>query len=282
MTGQQPTTPPEERVNGRVSGKVVLITGAARGQGRSHAVHLAKEGADLLLIDVADPIAHLAYPTATADDLAETIRLVTEAGGRAHGATVDVRHADGLAEAVSDGVAALGRLDVVVANAGVVTTQRWHEVTPDLWDTVVGINLTGVWNTCQATLPHVLASGGGSLILVSSIAGLKGQPFLTPYAAAKHGVVGIMRSLAGELASQSVRVNSLHPTGVASPMLAGMAPLTSFVAEDPTTGPLFENLLPVSVIGAGDVSAAVVYLASDESRHVTGTTFTVDAGATAR
>ena len=272
---------PESRP-GRLPGKVALVTGAARGQGRNHAVRLAKEGADLILVDICGPVPHLGYDTATPADLDETARLVSEAGARAHTAAVDVRDAAGMVDAVTAGVTALGRLDVVVANAGVVSTQRWDEITPELWETVIGINLTGVWNTCQAALPHVVATGGGSMILISSTSGLKGLPFLTPYVASKHGVVGIMRSLANELAPRKVRVNSLHPTGVGTTMLGGMVPLTGYIEDQPATGPLFDNALPATLIGVDDVSDAVLFLASDESRFVTGLTMTVDAGATNR
>jgi len=277
VTDSTPT--PADRSQGRVAGKVALVTGAARGQGRSHAVRLASEGADILALDICAPVSDLAYPTASADDLATTVRKVEETGARVVALEVDTRDSAGMADAVGRGVAELGRLDIVVANAGVVATQRWDEITPDQWDTVVGVNLTGTWNTCQAVLPHVLASGGGSLILVSSVSGLKGLPFMTHYTASKHGVVGIMRSLSNELASRNVRVNSLHPTGVATPMLAGMGPLTGYIEDDPTTGPLFDNALPTSLIGVNDVSDTVLFLASDESRFVTGLTMKVDAGA---
>ncbi len=145
-----------------------------------------------------------------------------------------------------------------MANAGVCAIQRWDEVTPELWDTVVGINLTGVWNTCTAAIPHLLEAGGGSMILISSTAGLKGQPFLTPYVASKHGVVGIMRSLANELASKHIRVNSLHPTGVDTPMLNGMVgPDRAHRRRPPTSAPLFLNSLPVDLVRPDDVSNAV-------------------------
>ena len=265
-----------------MAGKVALVTGAARGQGRSHAVRLASEGADVIALDVCAPVAHIAYETATPKDLQETAELVKATGSRIYTAEVDVRDAAGMVEATRRGVDALGRLDVVVANAGVVATQRWDEITPEDWGTVVGINLTGTWNTCQAALPSLLAAGGGSVILVSSVAGIKGLPFMTHYAASKHGIVGIMRGLANELGPRSIRVNSLHPTGVVTPMLAGMSPLTGYLEEHPTTGPLFDNTLPVSLMKADNVSDAVVFLASDESRFVTGLTMTVDAGATNR
>ncbi len=267
---------------GRVAGKVALVTGAARGQGRSHAVRLAEEGAGVIAIDVCAPIAGLSYPLATEADLAETVQRVEDAGGRVVAAPVDVRDSGALADAVSAGAERLGRLDVVVANAGVCSVQRWDEVTPELWDTVLGVNLTGAWNTCVAALPHLLAGGGGSIILISSVAGLKGQPFFSPYVASKHGLVGVMRSLANELASQGVRVNTVHPTGVDTPMLAAMKGLTDRIDASPDVGSLFLNSLPVDLVRVADVTNAVLFLASDESRYVTGHTMTVDAGASAR
>ena len=275
-------TTTERDEHGRVAGKVALITGAARGQGRNHAVRLAAEGADIIALDVCAPIESIDYDTATPDDLLITAEMVKEVGGRIVTAAVDVRDAPGLATAVTDGVEELGKLDVVVANAGVVATRRWDEITPEEWGTVVGTNLTGTWNTCQAALPHVLATGGGSLILVSSTSGLKGLPFMTHYAASKHGVVGIMRALANELGPKGIRVNSLHPTGVPTPMLAGMTPLTAYIDDAPRTRALFDNTLPVNLIELDDVSDAVLFLASDESRFVTGSTMTVDAGASSR
>jgi SDR family mycofactocin-dependent oxidoreductase len=273
---------PDDRTRGRVAGKVALVTGAARGQGRSHAVRLAAEGADIIAVDVCAPVAHLSYETATPDDLATTARLVEEAGARVVTAAVDVRDPAALTAAVSDGATALGGLDIAVANAGVCSIQRWDEVTPELWDTVIGINLTGVWNTCVAAVPHLLERGGGSMVLISSTAGLKGQPFLTPYVASKHGLVGIMRSLANELAARHIRVNSLHPTGVDTPMLLGMTGLTERIEASPDVGSLFLNSLPVDLVRAEDISNAVLFLASDEARYVTGLTMTVDAGASAR
>ena len=274
--------PEARRAPGRVAGKVALVTGAARGQGRSHAVRLAAEGADIIALDVCAPIAELTYPLATPTDLAETARQVEAAGGRIVTASVDVRDAGALADAVTAGTAHLGRLDIVVANAGVCSVQRWDEVTPQLWDTILGVNLTGAWNTCVASIPHLLDSGGGSIILISSVAGLKGQPFFTPYVASKHGLVGVMRSLSNELASKGIRVNTVHPTGVDTPMLAAMEGLTERIDASPDVGSLFLNSIPVSVVRAEDVTNAVLFLACDESRYVTGHTMTVDAGATAR
>ena len=275
------STVPADRPK-RVSGKVALITGAGRGQGRSHAVRLAREGADIIGVDLCADVKAIPYPMASAADLEETTRLVTETGARMVAALVDVRDPDGMCGAVSDGVARLGRLDIAVANAGVCTVQRWDEVTPEVWDTVIGINLTGAWNTCVASIPHLIEAGGGSLILISSVAGLKGQPFLAPYVASKHGVVGIMRMLANELAAKSIRVNSIHPTGVDTPMLVGLGGLTERIESSPDTGSVFLNSLAVDVIAPGDVSDAVLYLSSAESRYVTGLTLTVDAGSSAR
>jgi SDR family mycofactocin-dependent oxidoreductase len=264
---------------GRLDGKVALVTGAARGQGRNHAVKLAEEGADILAIDLGHDLDGLAYPMGTADDLATTAALVEQAGRRCLSGLVDVRDHDGLRAFVDAGVRELGHLDVAVANAGVCSTQRFTEITPELWGTVIGINLTGVFNTCASVVPHLVAAGGGSLVLISSTAGSKGLPFVTPYVAAKHGVVGLMRSLANEFAEAGVRVNSLHPTGVDTPMLGGMAGLAGYLAERPDLGPLFMNALPDNLIGVEDVTNALLFLASDESRAVTGLTLAVDAGA---
>jgi SDR family mycofactocin-dependent oxidoreductase len=265
-----------------VAGKVALITGAARGQGRSHALRLAREGADIIGVDLCADLEAIPYPLATPADLDETARLVTEAGARMVTAVVDVRDAEALSAAVGEGVDRLGRLDIVVANAGVCTIQRWDELTAAVWDTVVGINLTGTWNTCVAAIPHLIGSGGGSVVLISSVAGLKGQPFLAPYVASKHGMVGVMRTLANELAAQGIRVNSVHPTGVDTPMLVGLSGLTERIAASPDTGSIFLNSLPVDVIAPSDVSDAVLYLSSEEARYVTGLTLTVDAGSSAR
>jgi SDR family mycofactocin-dependent oxidoreductase len=267
---------------GRVAGRVALVTGAARGQGRNHSVRLAAEGADIIALDLCTDIDDVPYPMATPADLEETARLVAATGARVVTARADVRDAGTMAAAIADGVRQLGRLDIAVANAGVCTVQRWDEVTPAVWDAVIGINLSGTWNTCVASIPHLLESGAGSLILISSVAGLKGQPFLAPYVASKHGMVGVMRMLANELASGGIRVNSVHPTGVDTPMLVGLAGLTERIESDPGTGSVFLNSLPVDVLAPDDVSEAVLYLASAESRFVTGLTMTVDAGASAR
>jgi SDR family mycofactocin-dependent oxidoreductase len=267
---------------GKLDGKVAFITGAARGQGRSHAVRLASEGADIIAIDVCSDIASTPYAGASEDDLKETVRLVEATGRSIVSRVVDVRDLDGVSKVVTDGVGELGRLDVVVANAGICTIQPWDQVTPEVWNEVIGINLTGVWHTCAASLPHLVNAGGGSVILISSVAGLKGQPFLLPYAAAKHGVVGIMHVLTNELADNNIRVNSIHPTGVNTAMAGGLSVMGDRIMNDFKVGSIFMNSLPVELIDSEDISQAVLFLASDESRYVTGLTMTVDAGATAR
>ncbi|WP_083443021.1 mycofactocin-coupled SDR family oxidoreductase [Mycolicibacterium aurum] len=265
---------------GRVAGKRVLVTGAARGMGRSHALRLAEEGADVILIDICESLPDIEYPLASREDLAETARLVSEVGRRAISHVVDVRDADALAAAVDDGVSKLGGLDASVANAGVLTAGTWETTTPAQWRTVVDVNLIGTWNTCAAALPH-LVDHGGSLVNISSAAGIKGTPLHTPYTASKHGVVGMSRALANELAAQSIRVNTVHPTGVAT----GMRPdsLHGLIAHTrPDLGPLFLNAMPIMMAEAVDISNAVLFLVSDESRYVTGLEFKVDAGVTLR
>ncbi|WP_441959434.1 mycofactocin-coupled SDR family oxidoreductase [Mycolicibacterium houstonense] len=265
---------------GRVTGKRVLITGAARGMGRSHAVRLAEEGADLILVDLCRSLDQIDYPLASREDLDETARLVEKQGRRALSYVVDVRDADALADAVAEGVEELGGLEAAVANAGVITAGTWDTTTAKQWRTVVDINLIGSWNTCAAALPH-LVERGGSLVNISSAAGIKGTPLHTPYTASKHGVVGMSKALANELAAQHVRVNTVHPTGVET----GMRPATlhNLIAEQrPDLAPLFGNAIPIVMAEAIDISNAVLFLVSDESRYVTGLEFKVDAGVTIR
>jgi SDR family mycofactocin-dependent oxidoreductase len=265
---------------GRVAGKRVLVTGAARGMGRSHAVRLAEEGADLLLVDICASLPALEYPLASREDLDETARLVEKHDRRAVTAVVDIRDADALTAAVAAGVDELGGLDAAVANAGVLTVGTWDATTSEQWRTVVDVNLIGTWNTCAAALPHLVADGG-SVIVISSAAGLKGTPLHLPYTASKHAVVGLSRALANELAAHNVRVNTVHPTGVET----GMRPesLQGILAETrPDLIPIFLNALPIVMAEPIDVSNAVLFLVSDESRFVTGLEFKVDAGVTLR
>ena len=268
------------REYGRVRGKRVLVTGAARGMGRSHAVRLAEEGADLILVDICESLPEIEYPLATVEDLEETARLVRKHDRSAITRVVDVRDVAALSAAVADGVAELGGLDAAVANAGVLTVGTWDTTTSEQWRTVVDINLIGSWNTCAAAIPHLVDSGG-SLVIISSSAGLKGTPLHLPYTASKHGVVGLSRALANELAAQNIRVNTVHPTGVET----GMRPesLQGLLAEArPDLIPIFLNALPMVMAEASDISNAVLFLVSDESRSVTGLEFKVDAGVTLR
>src|SRR5947209_13195821 len=268
-----------EAPSGRVAGKRVLITGAARGLGRSHALRHAEEGADLILVDICQSLSQVEYPLATQDELDETVGLVRQFGRRCFSAIVDVRNEAQLRSAVDDGVGELGGLDGAVANAGVLTVASWDRTTADDWRTVVDVNLIGVWNTCAAAIPHVLDQGGGSLVNISSAGAVKGFPLKTPYTAAKYGVVGLTLALANELAAQNVRVNTVLPTGVPT----GMIP-PSFGAllgeQRADLIPIFVNAMPTPAVEPGDVSNAVLFLISDESRYVTGLQFKVDAGVT--
>jgi SDR family mycofactocin-dependent oxidoreductase len=265
---------------GRVAGKRVLITGAARGMGRSHAVRLAEEGADLVLVDICAPIPGLDYPLSTEADLEETARLVRKHQRTAITCVTDVRDETAMKQAVDAAAGQLGGLDAAVANAGVLTAATWDATTADQWRLVLDVNLIGAWNTCAAAIPHLLKQGGGSLVNISSSAGIKGTPLHVPYTASKHGIVGMSLALANELAAQSIRVNTVHPTGVAT----GMAPpsMHEQIAARPDLVPIFLNALPAPLIEAQDVSNAVLFLVSDESRQVTGLQFKVDAGVTIR
>jgi SDR family mycofactocin-dependent oxidoreductase len=268
---------------GRVEGKVAFVTGAARGQGRSHAVRLAEEGADIIAIDICAPIPHLQYPPATPEDLARTVKQVEALDRRIIATEADVRDRDTMKRVLDEGVARLGRLDIVVANAGSCFFGPWEENTPEIWQTTIDINLTGVWNTVQLSAPHLVAGGrGGSIVITSSTAGLKGQPFLSAYVAAKHGVVGIMRAFAHELGEHRIRVNTVHPTGVDTPMGVGegLVRLRALLAEHPHLAGMYTNSLGLDTADPLDVSNAVLFLASDESRYVTALTMTVDAGNT--
>lgn len=267
---------------GRVAGKVAFITGAARGQGRSHAIRLAEEGADIIAVDICRDYGTVPYAMATEADLAQTVKAVEALDRRIVATQADVRDAAALKAAVDDGVAQLGRLDIVSANAGICTVQPWDEVSPAVWQDTLDTNLTGVWNTMVVSVPHLIAAGGGSIICTSSTAGIKGLPYLAPYVAAKHGVVGIARTMANELASHKIRVNTVHPTGVDTPMGTGLGGLESLLSRDPNLGPIYMNTLPVETVDPRDISNAVLFLASDEARYVTGLEFTVDAGNTIR
>jgi SDR family mycofactocin-dependent oxidoreductase len=265
---------------GRVDGKVAFVTGAARGQGRSHAVRLAEEGADIIAVDLCGPVPNLQYSHATEEDLQETVRQVEALDRRIVARKADVRDEQAMKSVIDEGVAELGHLDIVVANAGICIIAEWDEVTPEIWNETISTNLTGVWNTVRLTAPHLITAGGGSIILTSSAAGLKGLPFLTPYVAAKHGVTGLARAFAHELAEHSIRVNSLHPTGVETAMGEMAEAYPPLLEAHPKLAGMLTNSLPVEVTQPRDQSNAVLFLASDEARYVTALAMTVDAGNT--
>jgi (+)-trans-carveol dehydrogenase len=272
---------------GRVEGKVAFITGAARGQGRSHALRLAREGADIIAVDISEQVETVPYATATADDLAETVRQVEALDRRIVAAEADVRDLSALQKIVDDGVAQLGRLDIVLANAGISVPAPTLDMDEMTWSTMIDINLTGVWKTLKASVPHIIAGGrGGSVVVTSSVAALLVYEGTAHYSAAKAGLVAMTRVLAKELAPQSIRVNTIHPTTVATDMVVNDATYRLFRPDlaDPTREDFEEsartlNALPVAMMEAIDISNAVLYLVSDDGRYVTGTQHVVDAGA---
>lgn len=275
---------------GRVEGKVAFVTGAARGQGRSHAVRLAQEGADIIALDICGPIRDNALiEPATPEDMAETVEAVEGLNRRIVTVQADVRDFDAVKSAVDEGVAQLGRLDIVVANAGIGTGGTpLHQTDEFDWQEMQDINLSGVWKTVKAAVPHLIEGGnGGSIILTSSVGGLKAYPNTGPYIAAKHGVVGLMRSFAVELGEHFIRVNTVHPTNVNTPMFMNEGAMKMFRPDLENPGPddlkaaaQFMHVLPIGWVEPEDISNAVLFLASDESRYVTGLTLTVDAGST--
>ncbi|MDF1603735.1 mycofactocin-coupled SDR family oxidoreductase [Nocardioides sp. YIM 152315] len=271
---------------GRVEGKVAFITGAARGQGRSHAVRLAQEGADIIAVDAMKDMDTVPYPMATEDDMAETVRLVEALGRRIVTAHADVRDYDSLKEAVDTGVAELGHLDIVSANAGILSFGSVEELDEATWGQMIDINLSGVWRTAKAAAPVMVAQGtGGSIVLTSSVAGLRSYGGVGHYVSAKHGVVGLMKTLAQELAEHRIRVNSVNPTQVDTEMVQhqAMYDLFSPDLEHPTKDDFAAAsgetiLLPIPWVESIDVSNAVLFLASDESRFITGVALPVDGG----
>lgn len=265
-----------------LEGKVAFVTGAARGQGRSHAVRFAAEGADVIAVDRCAPIASVAYPLATPADLDETVRLVEATGRRMFARRVDVRDADELATAVAEGVEHLGRLDVVVANAGIIPVKAPGVDERAAWRDAIDVMLTGTWNTLRATVPILVGQDqGGAVVLVSSTSGLKGFNDLwggfDGYTAAKHGMVGLMRSYAKVLAPRGIRVNSVHPTGVHTPMVVNEA-FARYMGDNPEVASGLQNPMPVPLLDPADVTAAVLWLVSDAARYVTGVTLPIDAG----
>jgi SDR family mycofactocin-dependent oxidoreductase len=269
-------------MSGRVAGKVALITGAARGQGRADALRLAEEGADVIVVDVCAPLPSVPYDSATPEDLAETVSLIEKTGRRVISGIVDIRDLDKLREIVDDAVRQLGRLDVIVANAGICVPKPWDQVTPQIYQDTISTNATGTWNTVMAGAPHLVRAGGGSVILISSAAGIKVQPFMVPYTTSKFAVRGMAKAFAAELGQHNIRVNSVHPTGVNTPMGSGnmQAEIGAAIAGYDRLGAMFINMLPVESTEPEDVADTVLFLASDESKFITAHEIAPDAGVT--
>ncbi|HEX6453045.1 MAG TPA: mycofactocin-coupled SDR family oxidoreductase [Trebonia sp.] len=271
---------------GRLEGKVAFITGAARGQGRSHAIRLAQEGADIIAVDLCAQIDTVPYGMATPADLEETVKAVEALDRRIVAAQADVRDYGALKKALDNGVAQLGKLDIVAANAGIFSMGMLAELTDQQWQDMIDVNLTGVWHAAKAAIPQLIEQGtGGSIVLTSSAAGLEGMPNIGHYVSAKHGVVGLMRTLALELAPHSIRVNSVHPTTVNTDMIQNETTYRMFrpdlenpTAEDAEAAFTSINALPIPWVEPVDISNAVLFLASDEARYITGVTLPIDAG----
>ncbi|WP_026342554.1 mycofactocin-coupled SDR family oxidoreductase [Nocardia sp. BMG111209] len=266
---------------GKLDGKVAFITGAARGQGRSHAIRLAEEGADIIAVDICAQLESVSYPMGTETELDETVAAVEALGRRIVARQADVRDVTELRKAFADGIAELGPVDIVLANAGIgaggATVAEEQE-----WDEVVAVNLTGVWNTGRVAIPSMLErKQGGAIVLTSSTGGMAGVGIPTAgflgYTAAKHGVIGLMRSWANYLAPHNIRVNSVAPTAVRTPM-AGDGNLSAIMERSPALANALSNAMPVDLVEPADVSNAIVWLVSDDARYVTGSVIPVDAG----
>jgi (+)-trans-carveol dehydrogenase len=277
-------------IGNRLAGKVAFVTGAARGQGRSHAVRLAAEGADIIAVDICEQLDSVGYPMSSKGDLDETVAQVQALDRRIVARQADVQDLAALTAAVDEGIAEFGRLDVVVANAGIASYRPALELSELDWDEMISVNLSGVWRTIRASVPHVKAHGeGGSVIITSSTSGLRGIPNAAHYAAAKHGLVGLMKVLALELGRDLIRVNTIHPTTVDTPMVQNQETLELFLpGQQDQSQEAFArvakrlNVLPVPWIQPEDVSDLVVFLASDEAKYITGSALPVDAGMISR
>jgi SDR family mycofactocin-dependent oxidoreductase len=275
----------------RLEGKVAFITGAARGQGRSHAIRLAGEGADIIGVDVCKQIDSVPYALGTSEELDETARQVSALGRRMVAVAADVRDRTGLAAAFEEGRSALGPVEIVVANAGILPFRSPDADAPGVeeeraWQDAIDVNLTGVWHTIQVAIPSMIERGaGGAIVITSSSAGLKpfsdGSPGLDAYTASKFAVVGLMRTYANLLAPDRIRVNTVHPGGVDTPMISNPA-FQGFMASGPRMATALPNALPIGLMAAAEISSAVAWLVSDEGRYVTGIVLPVDAGIAAR
>lgn len=271
---------------GVLEGKVAFISGGGRGQGRSHAVRLAEEGADIIVFDICAPLDTIVYAQTTEDDLAETVRLVESLDRRIVARKADARDQDAVQRVLDEGVAELGRVDIVLASAGIMPIIGEQGQRRQAWHDCIDVMLTGVLHTCEAAIPRMIEQGeGGSIIITSSVAGLKGpipsmgmkSDGMLGYIAAKHGVVGLMRSYASCLGPHQIRCNSIHPTGVKTGMVLNPEFL-AMLEEMPEFGQALTNVLPVSMVDPVDISNAIVYLASEAGRYVSGVTLPVDGG----
>ncbi len=264
-----------------LQGRVAFITGAARGQGRAHAARLAREGADIIALDICAPVSDsISYPAATPEDLAETVRLVEAEGRKVLARAVDIRDDAAVRQLVADGIEQFGRLDILIANAGVLSWGRIWELTDEQWNTVIDVNLTGTFHTVRAAVPAMIEAGnGGSIVVVSSSAGLKATPGNGHYSASKHGLTGLTNSLAIELAEFGIRVNSIHPYSIDTPMVEPDLMMQVF-GKHPhyihSFGPM--PLQPKGFMGAEEVSDVVAWLAGDGSATLTGSQIPVDKG----
>lgn len=271
---------------GRVAGKVALITGAAKGQGRSHAIRLAEEGASIFALDICAQIPGIDHPMGTEEDLAETAKAVEAVGGQIETLVCDVRDLEGMQHAADSCVERFGGVDIVCANAGIASHGATWELTRAAWQDMIDVQLTGVWHTVRATLPPMIAAGrGGSIIITSSSAGLVGIRNLSHYSAAKTAVVGYCRAVAQEVGEYSIRINTVHPSAVPTDLAINAASLKLFLPDHPDPGPadvapLYQSMhmLPIPWVETVDISNAVLWLASDEARYVTGIALPVDAG----
>lgn len=264
---------------GKLDGKVAFITGAARGQGRAHAVTMAREGADIAALDVCRNLPYPRYALANHDDLNETAALVRATGRRVLRLVADVRNADEMAAAVDETIRAFGRIDILICNAGIADMAAAWDVTEEWWDIMLDVNLKGYWLASKYVIPQMLTQGtGGRIIMTSSVAGLKGMPGLAHYCAAKWGVIGLAKTLALELAPYGITVNTLHPTGVDTALISGMAQAADIPKAQFVEQLRADNLLPVRLVDPQDIANAALWLASEEARYVTGQELKIDAG----
>ncbi|MDT7710937.1 MAG: hypothetical protein QOG20_6544 [Pseudonocardiales bacterium] len=265
---------------GRMDGRVAVITGGGRGQGRSHAVTLASEGADVVILDAPGDIATIDYAMSTADDMAETVALVEKHDRRCLAIEADIRDTAAVNAAAEQTMAEFGRVDALISNAGVMgaADSTW-QLTDEQWQDMLDVNVTGGWKVCRAFIPHMIAGKrGGAITLTGSTGGLRSVAGCTHYNVAKHGLIALMRTLAWELAPEMIRVNVVHPTGVNTDMSNNPWFVEWMGTHERLTGPMRGNLMPVDVVQPEDVSKMIAFLVSDDARYVTGTEVRVDAG----